>query len=91
MNQTAEIESDLLLRLASNRCVWGVPAADSGRGTPFKHGRKFKFNDPQTWPEATETLELEDPQLGKIQVTRWTGYHFRKSAKQSMEILRVEV
>ena len=91
VNQTAEIESDLLLRLASNRCVWGLPPTYSGRGAPFKHGHKFKFNDPQTWPLATETLELEDPQLGKIQVTRWTGYHFRKSALQPMEILRVEV
>ena len=91
VNQIAAIESDLLLRLASNRCVWGAPPTYSGRGAPFKHGRKFKFNDPQTWPEATEMLELEDPQLGKIQVTRWTGYHFRKSAPQPMEILRVEV
>ena len=48
VHQTAEIESDLLLRLASNRCVWGVPPAYSGRGAPFKHGCKFKFNDPQT-------------------------------------------
>ena len=76
VHQTAEIESDLLLRLASNRCVWGVPPTSSGRGAPFKYGHKFKFNDPQTWPEATETLELEDPQLGKIQVTRRDGLSF---------------
>jgi hypothetical protein len=91
VNQTTEIEADLLLRLASNRCVWGEPPPYGGRGAPFKHGHKFKFNDPQTWPHATETLEREDPQLGKIKVTQWRGYHFRKSPKREMEILLVEV
>jgi len=62
---TEKIEADLLLRLASNRCVWGTPDTYKGRGAPRKHGHKFKFNDPETWPEATETLEVEDPKVGK--------------------------
>ena len=91
VNQTAEIASDLLLRLASNRCVWGAPPLYSGRGAPFKHGHKLKFNDPQTWPEATQSLELEDPELGKVKVTRWNGYHFRKSPTRVMDIVHVEI
>jgi hypothetical protein len=91
VNQTAKIEADLLLRLASNRCVWGAPPPYSGRGAPFKHGHKFKFNDPQTWPQEQESLELEDPKLGKVKVMRWTGYHFRQAPTREMEILRVEV
>jgi hypothetical protein len=43
VKQTADIEADLLLRLASNRCVWGEPPEYSGRGAPCKHGHKFKF------------------------------------------------
>ncbi|MBW4617496.1 MAG: hypothetical protein KME21_30650, partial [Desmonostoc vinosum HA7617-LM4] len=31
---TADIEADLLLRLASNRCLWGKPGAYQGRGAP---------------------------------------------------------
>jgi len=46
---TAGIEADLLLRLASNRCLWGKPDTKKGRGAPRKHGHKFKLNDPETW------------------------------------------
>ena len=76
---TAEVEADLLLRLPSNRCVWGAPGPYCGRGTPPKHGHKFKFNHPQTWPEADETLIVDDPKLGRVEVRRWHNYHFRKS------------
>lgn len=48
VQQTTAIEADLLLRLASNRCVFGAPPAYGGRGAPRKHGLKFKFNDPTT-------------------------------------------
>jgi hypothetical protein len=41
---TEKIEADLLLRLASNRYVWGTPDAYKGRGAPRKHGHKFKVS-----------------------------------------------
>jgi len=91
VNQTAEIEADLLLRLASNRCVYGVPPAYGGRGAPAKHGHKMKLNHPQTWSLPTATIEVEDAKLGRVRVTRWSEYHFQKSPKRPMEILRVEV
>lgn len=91
LNHTAEIDVDLLLRLASNRCVYGVPPAYSGRGAPRKHGDKFKLNLPQTYPEASEILEIEDAKLGRVKVTRWSGFHFRNAAKREMEVIRVEV
>jgi len=91
VNQTAAIACDLLLRLASNRCVYGVPPAYQGRGAPAKHGHKMKLNDPQTWSDPTEIIEVEDPKLGRVQVSRWSGYHFQKSPTRPMEILRVEV
>ena len=91
VNQTAVIESDLLLRLASNRCVYGAPPAYKGRGAPAKHGHKMKLNAPQTWSLATESVEVEDPKLGRVRVTRWSEYHFQKSSKRPMEIIRVEV
>lgn len=91
LNHTAEIEADLLLRLASNRCVYGAPPAYGGRGAPRKHGHKFKFNDPQSYPEASEILEVEDAQWGRVRVTRWSQFHFRQSPKSEMEIIRIEV
>ena len=91
VNQTAEIEADLLLRLASNRCVYGVPPAYKGRGAPAKHGHKMKLNDVDTWGVTTESIEIEHPKLGRVRVTRWSQYHFRQSPKREMEIIRVEV
>lgn len=91
VNQTAEIAADLLLRLASNRCVYGAPPPYKGRGAPMKHGHKMKLNDPETWTTPTESVEVEHPKLGRVRVTRWSQYHFRKSPKRPMEILRVEV
>lgn len=91
VNQTATIEADLLLRLAANRCVFGAPAGYSGRGAPRKHGVKFKFKDPTTWPVPTEILEVDDPKYGRVQLTRWCNFHFKQSPKRGMNIIRVEV
>ena len=91
VNQTADIEADLLLRLASNRCVYGAPAAYGGRGAPAKHGHKMKLNAPETWSVPTETVEVDDPKLGRVRVSRWSQCHFQKSPKRPMEIIRVEV
>jgi len=91
VNQTADIEADLLLRLASNRCVYGAPPPYGGRGAPAKHGHKLKLNDPESWGLPTETIEVEDAKLGRVRVTRWSEYHFKPSPKRPMEILRVEV
>ncbi len=91
VNATAEVEADLLLRLAGNRCVWGTPPPYSGRGAPRKHGVKFKLSAPETWPVADETITVDDPKLGQVKVTRWHNYHFRNSPKRPMDILRVEV
>jgi hypothetical protein len=91
VKQTANIEADLLLRLASNRCVWGAPPAYSVWGAPCKHGHKFKFNDPETWSEATTTIEITAPKIGRVQVTHWSNFHFRGSPERPMQIFRVEV
>jgi hypothetical protein len=91
VNQTTAIEADLLLRLAPNRCVFGAPPPYGGRGAPRKHGLKFKFNDPTTWPQAQQIIEVDDPQYGRVRVTRWSKFHFKASPRRAMEIVRVEV
>ncbi len=91
VQQTAGIEADLLLRLASNRCVYGVPSPRSGRGAPRKHGTKFKLNDPTTWPEVDETIEVDDPTYGRVKLMQWSGFHFKQACGRPMEIIRVEI
>jgi DDE superfamily endonuclease len=91
VNQTARVEADLLLRLASNRCVYGAPPPYGGRGAPAKHGHKMKLNAPETWSLPHQSVEVDDPKLGRVRVTRWSEYHFQKSPKRAMEIIRVEI
>lgn len=91
VNQTQEIEVDLLLRVASNRCLWSAPPAYCGRGVPRKHGTKFKLNAPQTWTTPTASMEVDDPHLGRLRLTHWSRLHFLKSPQREMELLRVEV
>ncbi len=88
---TEGIEADLLLRLASNRVVYGAPPAYGGRGAPRKHGVKFKLNAPTTWPQADETMLVEDPEYGQLQLMRWSNFHFKQSSTRTMEVIRVEV
>ena len=91
LNLTASIKVDLLLRLASNRNVYGPPPTYSGRGAPRKHGHKFKLNDPESHPETHDQLEVEDSKLGRIKVSHWSRFHFRNSAQREMELLRIEI
>ncbi len=60
------------------------------KGRPRKHGQKFKLNDPSTWWEATESIEVEDAQLGQLRVRRWKDLHFSGSASCVMELILVE-
>lgn len=77
--KTAGIAADKLMRLRSNLCLWGAPPSYSGRGRPRIHGDKFKLNDPQTWRQPVETLEVDNPKLGRIRIRLWQNLHFRKA------------
>lgn len=90
VNQTKEIKASKLMRIRSNCCLWGKPEAYSGKGRPRKHGQKFKVNDPTTWWEADEIVEVDDPKLGRLKISQWKELHFRSSSSQDMSLIRVE-
>jgi hypothetical protein len=90
INQTAELPVDKLMRLRSNLCLWGTPAAYGGRGRPKVHGDKFKLNDPTTWRNPAQKIEVNDPDLGQLRVRVWHNYHFRLSPSHPMSVLLVE-
>ena len=48
------------------------------------HGHKFKFRDARTWGKPTNTLELDDPDLGCLVIRLWAHLHFLKALGQSM-------
>lgn len=90
VNQTAFLPVDKLMRLRSNLCLWGVPRAYEGRGRPKVHGDKFKLNDPTTWSSPAQQVEIDDSDLGQLQVRVWHNYHFRLSPSHPMSVVLVE-
>ena len=90
VNKILDIKVDCLIRIRSNCCLYGAPGQYSGRGRPRKHGDKFKRNDKSTWWKATETVELDDDQLGRIKVSKWSQLHFHGSPSVAMTLILVE-
>jgi DDE superfamily endonuclease len=74
----ADAPAALLVRLRSDRCFYAdpPPAARSPRGgRPRRHGAKFAFADPTSWPTPTATLVCQDDQYGTVTVAAWSGLH----------------
>jgi hypothetical protein len=87
---TADIPTDKIIRLRPNLNLAGPPGPYKGRGRHPLHGNKFKFKDPQTWKEPERSFEMQDPDLGKIQVKIWKDLHFRKAATCPFIVARLE-
>jgi hypothetical protein len=64
----AEIACDKLMRLRSNRVLYGPPPNYAGRGRPRKHGDKFTLNDPDTWGAPQHHSKVEDDTLGPLRL-----------------------
>jgi hypothetical protein len=90
VNQTGEIPVSKMMRIRSNCCLWSKPDSYSGLGRPKKHHQKFKVNDQTTWWSPNETVEIEDPKLGKLKVSKWNNLHFRSSASHDMSLIQVQ-
>jgi hypothetical protein len=74
----AEQRATVLVRLRADRCFYPdpPPAARSPKGgRPRRHGAKFAFADPTTWPTPTATLVCQDDQYGTVTVAAWSGLH----------------
>jgi DDE superfamily endonuclease len=74
----ADVPVAVLVRLRSDRCFYAdpPPAARSPKGgRPRRHGAKFAFADPTTWPTPTTTLTCQDDQYGAVTVHAWGGLH----------------
>ena len=87
---TADIPTDKIIRLRPNLNLAGPPGPYKGRGRHPIHGDKFKFKDPQTWKEPESNFEMQDPDLGKLQVKIWKDLHFRKAATCPFIVARLE-
>jgi hypothetical protein len=73
----AEAPVAVLVRLRSDRCFYAdpPPPPPGKTGRPRRHGAKFAFADPATWPAPTATLTCRDEQYGTVTVAAWSGLH----------------
>jgi hypothetical protein len=73
----ADLPVAVLVRLRSDRCFYHdpPPRPPAANGRPRRHGAKFAFADPTTWPAPTATLVTTDDQYGTVTVHAWAGLH----------------
>jgi DDE superfamily endonuclease len=73
----AEQRVAVLVRLRADRCFYAdpPPRPPGAGGRPRRHGAKFAFADPATWPAPTTTLVCQDDQYGTVTVAAWSGLH----------------
>ncbi|WP_257236831.1 NF041680 family putative transposase [Nostoc sp. 'Peltigera malacea cyanobiont' DB3992] len=90
VKQTADVAADKLMRLRSNRVLYGAPPPYTGFGRPRVHGEKFKLNDSTTWPTPNQMMQVNHPKLGLLCLRLWTHLHFQQSAKHLMSVIQVE-
>ncbi len=90
IKQTADIAADKLIRLRSNRVLYGAPPPYIGIGRPRVHGEQFKLNNQTTWWAPNQNIEVNNPKLGRIRLRLWCNLHFQQSANHSMHLIQVE-
>jgi hypothetical protein len=79
-----------LVRLRKDRVLYREPGSYPGIGRPPKHGERFVFKDPATWGEPEETLVLEDPKWGTVEIRFWRELHAKAAADTPLGVLRVQ-
>ena len=67
----------VLVRLRADRCFYAdpPPRPPGANGRPRRHGAKFAFADPTTWPTPTASHTVNDDQYGTVTVHAWAGLH----------------
>jgi len=90
VDKVATISASFLMRIRSNCCLYRGPCAYSGKGRPRKHGEQFKINDPSSHSKPNQSVEINDPKLGLIRVSRWQNLHFRNASNRKLSLIKVE-
>jgi hypothetical protein len=67
---TADIAADKIMRLRPNRCLWTAPEPEVKKGRPKKHGQKFKLSESDSWGTPNESILIDDPCWGQIEIRR---------------------
>ncbi len=50
----------------------------------------MKLSDSTTWGVPIESIEIDDPTWGRVEIKRWSQFHFYDSANHPMEIILIQ-
>jgi hypothetical protein len=82
------------MRIAGQNFLFHLYSGENGqvlmRRVQIAVLRKFKVNDPTTWWQANEIVEVDDSKLGKLKISKWDNLHFRSSPSHDMSLIQVE-
>jgi hypothetical protein len=81
----------VVARLRRDRVLYGLPPPYGGRGRPRKHGRRFAFKEPETWPEPAAEMHFSDERWGQVRLRSWGQLHAKQDADTVFTVLRAEV
>jgi hypothetical protein len=87
----AQVNADVLARLARRRCLYRAPGPYRGRGPRPTHGPPFKLHEPATHGPADHTATGHDPLHGQVSVAVWTTLHERAWPRAPFAVVRVQV
>lgn len=80
-----------VVRLRGDRVLYFSPGPYPGRGRPRKHGRRFVFKNPATWPTPTASVTFTDDRWGEVRLRAWSRLHARQDSATVMLVIRAEV
>lgn len=80
----------LLARMRSDRVLYGQPGPYAGFGRPRKHGSRFAFKEPASWPEPDQQLKFDDDQFGQVQIQAWSQLHAKEDADTLLTVVRIQ-
>lgn len=87
----ADLDADVVVRLAKNRVFRRAPGPYGGRGAPAKHGPVFRLKDATTHGAPDRTATAEHPAYGTVTVDAWAGLHAEACAAGVFTVVRVQV
>jgi hypothetical protein len=73
-----------------DRVLYGQPGPYAGLGRPRKHGSRFAFKEPDSWPEPDQRLTFEDDQFGQVQIQAWAKLHALEDADTLLTVVRIQ-
>ena len=87
----ADVDSDLLVRLAKKRVVYRTPEQHLGRGRPRLHGGPFRLADEATHGQPQTSIQLDHPAYGVVTIDVWTELHVSGAPNAPFSVIRVQV